>query len=140
MGYTLAGLAIDDRCLEFRYVRGAGPGGQNVNKVATAAQLRFHFMDCDTLSHAVRTRLSALAGQRLAGGTDILIVAREHRTQDQNRSAALRRLEELLQRAQHVPKIRRPTKPGRAARERRLDHKTQAGKRKKMRARVDAHD
>ncbi len=140
MGYTLAGLAIDDRCLEFRYVRSAGPGGQNVNKVATAAQLRFHFMDCDALNHTVRSRLLAIAGQRLAGGVDILIVAREHRTQEQNRGAALRRLEELLHKAQHVPKIRRPTRPGRAAKERRLDHKTQAGRRKKMRSRVNAFD
>lgn len=140
MGYTLAGLAIDDRDLEFRYVRSAGPGGQNVNKVATAAQLRFHFMDCAALSDAVRARLSALAGQRLAGGIDILIVAREHRTQEQNRGAALRRLEELLQRALHVPKVRRPTRPGRAAKERRLEHKTQAGKRKKLRSRVSAFD
>lgn len=140
MGYTLAGLAIDDRDLEFRYMRSAGPGGQNVNKVASATQLRFHFMNCAALSAAVRARLSAIAGQRLAGGVDILIVAREYRTQEQNRSAALRRLEELLHRAQHVPKIRRPTRPGRAARERRLEHKTAAGKRKKLRSRVNAFD
>jgi ribosome-associated protein len=114
MGYTLAGLAIDDRDLEFRYMRSAGPGGQNVNKVASAAQLRFHFMDCAALSEAVRARLSAIAGQRLAGGVDILIVAREHRT--------------------------RPTRPGRAARERRLEHKSEAGKRKKLRSRVSAFD
>lgn len=131
---------IPDDALSEKFLAATGPGGQNVNKVATAAQLRFHFMDCDALSDAVRTRLLALAGQRLAGGVDILIVAREHRTQEQNRGAALRRLEELLQRAQHVPKVRRPTRPGRAAKERRLEHKTQAGRRKKMRSRVSAFD
>jgi ribosome-associated protein len=140
MSYALAGLVIDDRDIEIRFVRSAGPGGQNVNKLATAAQLRFHFMDCAAVSIAVRQRLLALAGQRLAGGNNILIVAREHRTQEQNRSAALRRLEDLLVRAQHVPKVRRATKPGRAAKARRLDHKTQAGKTKKMRARVQSFD
>lgn len=140
MAYTLAGLVFADRDIDIRFVRSAGPGGQNVNKLATAAQLRFHFMDSAALSAAVRNRLLALAGQRLAGGSDILIIAREHRTQEQNRSAALQRLEDLLVRAQHVPKTRRPTKPGRAAKERRLEHKTQAGQVKKMRARVRAFD
>lgn len=140
MAYELAGLTIADNCIDMRFVRSAGPGGQNVNKLATAAQLRFHVAACAALSAGVRSRLTALAGQRFVGGTEILIVAREHRTQEMNRAAALQRLEALLIRAQHVPKPRKPTKPGRAARERRLDHKTQAGARKKMRSRVRSFD
>ncbi len=140
MVYELAGLAIPDNSIDIRFVRSAGPGGQNVNKLSTAAQLRFYFADCPALSVGVRARLAALAGQRLVGGTEILIVAREHRTQEMNRSAAMERLEGLLVRAQHVPKPRRPTKPGRAAKQRRLDHKTQTGARKKMRSRVRSFD
>lgn len=140
MAIELAGLAIPDDDLEIRFVRSAGPGGQNVNKLATAAQLRFAAGRCTALSEPVRARLFALAGQRLTLDLDILIVAREHRTQEQNRGAALGRLEELLRRAQHVPKPRRATKPTRAARERRLQGKAKSGARKKLRGRVNSYD
>jgi ribosome-associated protein len=140
MPYELAGLSIPEQDIDIKFVRSAGPGGQNVNKLATAAQLRFSFVRCAAVSEAVRARLLALAGQRLAGGDEILIVAREHRTQEQNRAAALQRLDDLLVRAQHVPKPRRPTKPGRAARERRLDSKSRDSARKRLRGRVSRTD
>lgn len=140
MAYELAGLALPDDAIEIRFVRSAGPGGQNVNKLATAAQLRFHFASCPAVSAALGNRLRQLAGQRLVGDAEILIVAREHRTQEQNRLAALRRLEELLVRAQHVPKARRPTRPGRAARERRLQGKSRDATRKQLRRAVRSDD
>jgi ribosome-associated protein len=134
------GLEIPDADLEVAAVRSSGPGGQNVNKVASAVQLRFALDRNTTLREDVKTRLRALAGQRVTDAGDLLIVARESRSQEQNRRIAEERLTELIRRALVVPKKRRATKPTRASRERRLDAKTRSQKTKRLRGRVRSFD
>lgn len=119
-------LTIDDREVEERFVRASGPGGQNVNKVATAVQLRFD-VNASSLPDEIKTRLVALAGSRMTADAVLVIDAREHRTQTQNREAARERLVELIARATRKPKKRRATKPSKAARERRLTTKKRRG-------------
>lgn len=115
-------LAIDDREIEERFIRSSGPGGQNVNKVATAVELRFDIAR-STLPDDVKARLRTLAGNRLTSDGVLVIDSREHRTQPMNRDAARVRLVALLQQAAVRPRSRRATKPGRAAKERRLTEK-----------------
>ncbi len=128
-------LAIDDREFEERFVRASGPGGQNVNKVATAVQLRFD-VDASSLPDEVKTRLISLSGSRLTTEGVLVIDAREHRTQAQNREAARARLAALIEQATHRPKKRRPTRPGKAAKERRLTSKKQRGQIKEARGKT----
>ena len=130
-----ASLEIPDGELSLSFVRGSGPGGQNVNKVATAAQLRFDLAASRVLSPEVKARLRALAGRRLTGEGVILLVARNHRTQEGNRRDAEDRLAELVRRALVAPKPRKATRPTRAARERRLEGKTHQQRAKRLRGR-----
>jgi ribosome-associated protein len=127
-------IGIEERELDERFVRASGPGGQNVNKVSTAVELRFD-VRASTLPHDVKQRLMALAGSRMTGDEVLLIDSREHRTQAMNREAARARLVALLQLAAKRPKTRRPTKPKRAAKEKRLESKRQRSEVKSLRGR-----
>jgi len=127
-------IAIDDRELDERFVRASGPGGQNVNKVSTAVELRFD-VRASSLPYDVKQRLMMLAGSRMNLEGVLLIDSREHRTQVQNREAARARLVAMLQQAAKRPKTRRPTKPKRAAKEKRLESKRQRGEVKTLRGR-----
>ena len=131
---------IPERELQFTFVRGAGPGGQNVNKVASAAQLRFDLAGSSVLNERVKARLRALAGQRLTADGAIQIMARNHRTQEGNRRDALGRLADLVAAAWHEPKPRRATRPTRASQLRRVEGKVQNKRQKQLRRRVRLDD
>jgi ribosome-associated protein len=133
-------VEIPDGDLEVSFVRAGGPGGQNVNKVASAVQLRFDLAGTAVLPYAVKQRLRALAGRRVTDDGALLIIAREHRSQEQNRRAAEGRLIDLVTRALVEPKTRRATKPTRASRERRMDSKTRRGTVKRGRGRPAGDD
>src|SRR5919112_2819097 len=115
-------LSIEDREVEERFVRASGPGGQNVNKVSTAVQLRFD-VDASSLPAEIKTRLIAISGSRMTTEGVLVIDAREHRTQGQNREAARARLVELIQQAGRRPQKRAPTPPRGGAEEKRLTSK-----------------
>jgi len=127
-------IAIDEREIEERFVRASGPGGQNVNKVSSAVELRFD-VRTSSLPEEVKERLLALAGHRATADGVLLIDSREHRTQALNREAARARLIALLQHAARRPKTRKATKPARAAREKRLESKKRRGEIKALRGR-----
>jgi ribosome-associated protein len=118
-----AHIAIDEREIEEAFVRSSGPGGQNVNKLSTAVQLRFDVRHSPSLPHDVRERLERLAGSRLTNDGVLVIIAQRHRTQARNRQDALNRLIDLIRQAAVVPVKRRPTRPTRASRERRIEGK-----------------
>jgi ribosome-associated protein len=129
-------ISIPDEEFEWKFVRSSGPGGQNVNKVASAVQLRFLLPLNTSLPAAARNRLRRLAGQRLIDDGSILISARAERSQDQNRRAALERLAELVRAALVEPKIRKKTRPTRASKERRIESKKRRASTKRQRGRV----
>ncbi|MFZ0424887.1 MAG: alternative ribosome rescue aminoacyl-tRNA hydrolase ArfB [Xanthobacteraceae bacterium] len=116
-------IDIDEREIEESFVRASGPGGQNVNKLSTAVQLRFDVRRSPSLSGEVRTRLERLAGSRLTRDGVLVIIAQRHRTQPRNRQDALDRLIELVRQAAVRPLKRRPTRPTKASRERRIEGK-----------------
>jgi len=123
----MIGIEIPDSDLEWTFIRSSGPGGQNVNKVASAAQLRFLLAANSTLAPAVKQRLRRLAGRRLADDDSILITARGERSQERNRRDARERLYELIRQALIEPKARKKTKPTRASKERRIEVKKRRG-------------
>jgi ribosome-associated protein len=129
-----AGVEIPDDELSLSFLRSSGPGGQNVNKVATAVQLRYDLERSRALSEAVKLRLRGLSGRRLTAEGSLLIVARNHRTQERNRREAEQRLADLIRRALTEPKVRKATRPTRAAHERRLEHKVRQRRTKRLRA------
>ena len=127
-------IEIPDEEFEWKFVRSSGPGGQNVNKVSSAVQLRFLLPRNTSLPGAVRGRLRRLAGRKLVDDGSILIAARGERSQEQNRRAALERLAELIRAALIEPKIRKKTRPTRASMERRIESKKRRSGTKRSRA------
>jgi ribosome-associated protein len=117
------------------FVRSPGPGGQNVNKVSTACELRFHVGASSLLDEAGKARLRVLAGRRLTRGDELVLEAHRHRTQEGNRRDAIERLKALVEQARHVPKPRKKTRPGRAAKARRLEGKRRQRNKKRLRGR-----
>ena len=126
-------LFLDDGEIEESFVRASGPGGQNVNKVSSAVQLRFDLSGSRSLPEDVRERLRRLAGRRLTREGVIVIIAQRYRSQERNRQDALDRLVALVRRAAEAPTPRRPTKPSRAAKERRLQAKARRATTKERR-------
>ncbi len=130
-------ISIDERELEERFVRASGPGGQNVNKVSTAVELRFDVGRTPSLSEGVRARLSRLAGRRLSEEGILVIRADRFRTQERNREDARERLAELIRQATVLPKRRVPTKPPRSEKERRREEKAKRSRVKRLRGSRD---
>ena len=128
-----AAIAIDEREVEESFLRSPGPGGQNVNKLETAVQLRFDVRRSPSLPEPVRRRLELLAGQRLTKDGVLILSARSHRTRERNRAEALEKLVELIRRAAVAPRPRRPTKPTKASKERRLETKERRARNKQLR-------
>jgi len=126
-------ISIDEREISESFVRASGPGGQNVNKLSTAVQLRFDVRGAPSLPAEVRARLERLAGSRLTRDGVLVITAQRHRTQARNRQDALDRLIDLIRRAATPPAPRRPTRPTAASRERRIEGKKRRAKVKGLR-------
>ena len=129
-------ISIDEREVSYDFVRASGPGGQNVNKVATAVQLRFDVRGSPSLPAEVKERLESLTGSRMTQEGELVLQAQQHRTQERNRREALERLIDLLQQAAQPPKRRRRTKPTAASKRRRLQNKRYRAGIKRLRRKV----
>jgi ribosome-associated protein len=129
-------IVLDDNDIQLEFIRASGPGGQNVNKVSSAVQLRFNVAGCAALNDAIRERLKKIAGRRMTAEGILIIKAQRHRSQEQNRQDAIDRLEAMIRKAIEVPKIRRPTKPSNASNQRRLATKRRRGELKRRRRMV----
>jgi ribosome-associated protein len=128
-------IQLNEQELEFVFVRASGPGGQNVNKVATAAQMRFDIKNSPSLPEHVKQRLIKLAGHRVTQDGVLQIDARRYRSQERNRQDAINRLVQLITQATHVPKKRVKTRPSRAQKQKRLNEKRHRSQRKRLRGR-----
>ena len=133
-------ITLNDDDIEEQFIRSPGAGGQKVNKTASAVQLRFHARRSKALSNAIYLRLKKLAGRRMTNEGDVVITASTYRTQEQNRKDALDRLIALIREAAIPPKTRRPTKPSKTAKAKRVDAKKQRSVTKKGRGRVSKYD
>ena len=129
-------IMIDEKDIQLDFIRASGPGGQNVNKVSSAVQLRFDAAGCAALSHSIRQRLKKIAGKRMTADGTLIIKAQRNRSQEQNRQDAVERLVALVRQAVQVPKNRRPTKPTSASKKRRLTAKRRRGDLKRHRRAV----
>ncbi|QDO98671.1 aminoacyl-tRNA hydrolase [Ferrovibrio terrae] len=128
-------ISLDPRELEISFIRASGPGGQNVNKVSSAVQLRFDVRQSQAYSDDVRARLEKLAGNRLTLDGVLVLTAQEHRSQERNREDAIERLLGLIRAAAVVPKVRRATRPTLGSKKRRLESKSKRSGVKSMRSR-----
>jgi len=126
-------ISLDEREIKESFIRASGPGGQNVNKVSSAVELRFDARNSPSLPEGVRERLMKLAGRRLTLGGEIVITAQSHRSQEMNRADALEKLLELIRAATIVPKARRKTKPTKSSQEKRMNSKAKRGDVKRLR-------
>lgn len=130
-------VAIREDEIEIEFVQASGPGGQNVNKVASSAQLRFDVRHSPSLPEDVRARLSRLAGKRLTAEGVLVIEAKRYRSQERNRQDAIQRLVDLIRKATEKPKVRRKTKPSRSSIQRRLEEKRRRGEIKQQRRQIE---
>ncbi len=130
-------IHLDENEIEWHFIRSSGPGGQNVNKVATAAQLRFNIKKTPSLPEEVKSRLMAVVGNRVNTEGELIITGRRFRTQKQNRADALSRLVHFITLASRSPKKRKKTKPSKAAKEKRLTSKRKQSQKKRLRGRIN---
>jgi len=133
-------LSVHPDELHFEFIRASGPGGQNVNKVATAVQLRFDARNSQSITPEIRERLLRLAGKRANSAGEIIIEARRHRTQQRNREDAVQRLTQLIELAAAPPKIRRKSNPTQASKRKRLEEKKRRSRIKKLRASASSEE
>jgi len=129
-----ADISIDESELQEKFVRSSGPGGQNVNKVSTAVQLRFNVASSENIPHRVKLKILQSGDSRLTKEGELVLIAESFRTQEANRKDAVDRLKEIIRKAAFVPKKRIPTRPSLGAKKRRLESKTKRGNIKKIRS------